>query len=186
MKEKQKSCPACGNENINEGMKQCPNCKAKLSKPFYKKWWFWVIVVIVISIGASGANSGSSSNSGSTSSSNVENSVSEVNNQYEKVELQQMIDDLDQNALKAEKNYQNKYIEFSAKISSFDSDGSYVSVEAVNASDFNLDTVLCYIKNEAQLNFLLEKSKGDVVVIKGKVKSIGEILGYSIDIHEIS
>ena len=41
MATKQKACPACGNTEINSKMSKCPNCGAKLSKPIYKKWWFW-------------------------------------------------------------------------------------------------------------------------------------------------
>lgn len=96
-----------------------------------------------------------------------------------------MLDELEENALKAETKYQNKYIEVTGKIASFDSDGSYISIEPVNADAWNFDRVTCDIKNESQRNFLLEKSKGDIVTIKGKVTSIGEILGYDIDIKEI-
>lgn len=185
MKEKTNSCTVCGNENINKKMKQCPICNAKFSKPFYKKWWFWLIVIIILGIGIGGTNS-SSSNDTINQESKSENSNSENQDKYEKIELQQMIDDLKKNALKAEKTYQNKKIEITARIYSFDSDGSYISVESTTASDFNLDTVMCYIKNEEQLNFLLNKSKGDVITIKGKIKSIGEFLGYSLDIHDVS
>ena len=83
-------CPYCGSDVNNE--KFCPNCGGKLvkgqqpnaqgnipmqqmnnpqggypsqqkpKKPFYKKWWFWVIIaVIVISIGAGSAGGGKSS-----------------------------------------------------------------------------------------------------------------------------
>lgn len=104
---------------------------------------------------------------------------------YEAVDLQLMIDELHANALKAETTYQDKYIEVVAKISSFDSDGSYVSVEPVNADRWNLDTVLCRITNDEQIEFLLGKSVGDRITIKGKIISVGEILGYSMKIAEI-
>ena len=44
---------------------------------------------------------------------------------------------------------------------------------------------ICYIKTEAHEEFLIEKNVGDTITIKGKVKSIGEVLGYSIDIDEV-
>lgn len=105
---------------------------------------------------------------------------------YESVDLQTMFDDLDANAMKAEKNYQKKDIEFECKIRTFDSDGSYITVEPVGADAWNFTTAMCYIKNDTQKDFLMEKSIGDVITIKGKVKSIGEVMGYSIDIKEIS
>lgn len=104
---------------------------------------------------------------------------------YEVVDLQTMFDDLDGNAMKAETKYQKKYVEFECKINSFDSDGSYISVEPVNASEWNFTTAMCYIKNDTQKEFLIEKSVGDSITIKGKVKSIGEVLGYTIDINEV-
>ena len=116
----------------------------------------------------------------------IEATDSAVEIVYEYVDLQTMFDDLDANAMKAEKLYQKKYVEFECKISSFDSDGSYISVEPVGADDWNFTTAMCYIKNDTQRDFLMEKSIGDIVIIKGKVKSIGEIMGYSVDIKEIS
>ena len=136
----------------------------------FKKWWFWVIVVLVIVAVGSGA-------SGST------DAMGPVD--YEVVDLQQMMDELDANALKAEKDYQNKYIQITCKIAVFDSDGEYISVEPVGADEWNLKTALCYIKTEEQLNFLLEKAIGDTITIKCKVKSIGEVFGYSFNIDEI-
>lgn len=98
--------------------------------------------------------------------------------------MQKMFDDLDENAMKAENLYEKKYVEFTCKIKSFDSDGSYISVEPVNASEWNFASAMCYIKNEAQKEFLIQKSVGDTITIKGQVKSIGEVMGYSVDISE--
>ncbi len=96
-----------------------------------------------------------------------------------------MFEDLKSNAMKAESNYQDKYVEFSAKIKTFDSDGKYISVEPTNADEWNFETATCNIKDDAQKNLLIEKNAGDVVTIKGKVTSIGEVLGYSIEIIEV-
>ena len=50
-------CKNCGNE-IMDGAKFCPNCGAKTrKKPFYKKWWLWVIAVVIIGAAAVGSNS---------------------------------------------------------------------------------------------------------------------------------
>lgn len=155
----------------------CVHCGCKIKKPIYKKWWLWVIIVI-IGIAAAG---------GGENATDVVETPTEVNGEiaYEIVDLGVMIDDLKNNAMKAEELYQNKYVEFSAKIKNFDSDGKYISVEPKNADTWNFDTAMCYIKNDDQKSFLLEKNIGDIVTIKGKVKSIGEVLGYSIDIAEI-
>ena len=171
-------CKSCGNE-ISKSAKLCPNCGAKNKKPFYKKWWIWaIIVVFVIAIaGVGGENS-----SGTNKPIEVENKEAIT---YEAVDLNDMFESLKNNAMKAETEYQNKYIEITGKICNFDSDGEYVSVEPTNADEWNFDSVMCYIKNDNHKNFLLAKNKGDIITIRGKVKSIGEVLGYQIDINEV-
>ncbi len=174
------NCKKCGQE-IDKKAVVCTNCGCKVKKPFYKKWWLWVVVVvIVIAIGTSGGNNESTSVSNTNS---VSNTTEEIT--FEVVDLQTMFDELDGNAMKAESSYQNKYVEFECKIKSFDSDGSYISVEPVGASEWNFSSAMCYIKNETQKSFLIEKNVGDTITIKGRVKSIGEVLGYSIDINEV-
>ena len=161
-------------------MENTENKSAK--KPIYKKWWLWAIVVIVIAVIAS--SSGKEDNSGASSSKSSSEPAVEI--AYEQFDLQAMIDDLKDNAMKAENTYKNKYVEVSGKISNFDSDGKYISIEPVNADEWNFDSVQCYIKNDTQKEVVMEKSKGDTVTIKGKIKSVGEVLGYSLDIDEIN
>jgi len=170
------NCKNCGQE-IDKKAVVCTGCGCKIKKPFYKKWWFWLIVVVVIAI--AGSSSG-----GSDTSTNTTNKQAEVIT-YEVVDLQAMFDELDGNAMKAESAYQDKYIEFQCKIANFDSDGRYIGVEPVNASEWNFITAMCYIKDDAQKSFLIEKNVGDTITIKGQVKEIGEVLGYSIDIKEV-
>ena len=172
-------CKKCGQE-VDKKAVVCTGCGCKIKKPIYKKWWFWVIIVIVIAIaGGTSDNNETTSTSTDTTSKQVEEIV------YEVVDLQTMFDDLSSNAMKAEKAYQKKYIEFECKIANFDSDGDYIGVEPVNASEWNFTTAMCYIKNDTQKDFLIEKNVGDSITIKGKVKSIGEVMGYSIDINEV-
>lgn len=192
MKQKTKFCPQCGAEITEKKAKKCPGCGKKLPKSIFKRWWFWVIVGIVfIAIVSASGNDAETTTStdGSDTTTTATTAVTTVATTaakvYEEVDLQTMLDDLNSNALKAEKTYQNKLVIVTGKIRNFDSDGEYISIVPVNASDWSFDTVMCYIKNDGQLNFLLEKSTGDVVTIKGKVKSIGEVLGYSLDIDEI-
>jgi len=96
-----------------------------------------------------------------------------------------MFDELESNAMKAENSYKDKYVEFECKIKSFDSDGAYVSVEPKNASEWNFSSAICYIKSDTQKEFLLQKNVGDAISIKGRINSIGEIIGYSLDIKEV-
>lgn len=174
-------CKACGND-MAKSANSCPNCGAKNKKPIYKKWWFWIAVgILVIVIAAS--SGGDKTDTDSASSTNETTNTETIT--FESVDLDTMLESLKNNAMKAEKEYKNKHIEVTGKIKNFDSDGKYISIEPTNADVWNFDSAMCYIKNDTQKNVLIEKNVGDVVTIKGKVKSIGEVLGYQIDIAEV-
>lgn len=117
---------------------------------------------------------------------NTPNAPTSAQTQYEQVDLQDMLDELDTNALRAEEKYQDKYIEITGEIMNFDSDGKYISIVPCGVSKLSIDRVMCYLTDPTHKAFLLEKNVGDVVTIKGKVISIGEVLGYSVKIAEIS
>ena len=104
---------------------------------------------------------------------------------YEQVNLQDMLDELNTNALRAEEKYQGKHIEVTGEIRSFDSDGKYISIAPCDAPGLS-ERVMCYLADHTHKAFLLEKNEGDVVTIKGKVFSIGELIGYGVKIAEIS
>jgi len=159
------NCKKCGQE-VDKKAVVCTGCGCKIKKPIYKKWWVWAIVIIVVAVIGTSGNSDSKETSSIRTSSEAEDFV------YESVDLQTMFDDLSNNAMKAESRYEKKYIEFKRKISNFDSDGSYIGVEPVNASEWNFTTAMCYIKNDSQKEFLVEKNVGDIIKIKGFIKGI--------------
>lgn len=175
------TCKACGKE-MSAGAKVCPNCGAKNKKPFYTRWWFITICVIVV---ISAISSSGDSDTQNTVNPDAPTSAETQTVEYAAADLATMLDDLDSNALKAENTYNGKYIEFTGKISNIDSSGSYISVVKLNDDSYGLKSVMCYIKGEEQLNFIMKKSVGDQVKIRGKVKSVGEVLGYSINIDSI-
>ena len=189
MTKKQKFCTKCGAEITDSKALECGSCGAKVKKPLYKKWWFWVIIVLFLSIVGgvtveteSGETEVTQADGQSTTA--TQNSPSSQKT-YEVVDLQTMFDELDENALRAENKYQNKNVQFEGKIANFDSDGMYISIEPVGASEWNFTTILCYITGKEQREQLMNLSKGDVVTVKGRIISIGEVLGYSMNIHEI-
>lgn len=116
---------------------------------------------------------------------NTPTTPTSVQIQYEQVSLQDMLDELNTNALRAEETYQNKYIEITGEIRNFDSDGKYISIAPCGTGILR-ERVMCYLTDPTHKAFLLEKNEGDVVTIRGKVYSIGEVLGYSMTIEEIS
>ena len=178
-KKNTKVCPTCGNEVVKEAI-VCPSCGIalkKAKKPFYKKWWLWAIVVIaVIVITAPGENN-------KTTPATSNNTTQEQNIEYTAYTADQLIKDLNENALKAENTYKDQYVELTGKLSTIDSDGSYISLGSTDPWEFT--TITCYINNDTQLEKVMEMSTDDTVTVTGKIKSVGEVLGYSLDITEI-
>lgn len=179
-----KKCKHCQSD-IPKKAKVCPQCGKKQGGAL--KWIIIAIVALIIIGSASGGEdepkkveNNNPGTSVSTEAAAVETKVIE----YQSVNISDLISTLKANALKAEKTYQDAYVEITGYLSNIDSDGDYVSITATkDAWDF--DTVQCYITDDAQLDIVLEKSVGDEVTIKGQITSIGEILGYSLDIDEI-
>lgn len=183
-----KLCKHCQTE-IPKKAKVCSNCRKKQGG--IGKWIVIAIVVFFI-IGAAGGGSDDDSKkennvNQSTNNTTTNNSEkeTEVEITYTQCTVDEMVKVLEENALKAEKEYQDKYVELTGKLSVIDSDGSYISLSCIN-DEWSFTTVQCYIKNDEQLNKVMEMSKGDTVTLKGKVTSIGEVLGYSLDIDSIN
>lgn len=151
------------------------------------RWWIGFVLVLIISVGAIFYTIYSlatlfkiTDEPKRTYAITDENEIA-----YKEIDLQTMLDDLEENALRAENNYQNAYIQFSGQIANIDSDGKYISVEPIGSKAFIGNRILCDLMNDNQRNFVMSKNKGDQVTIKGKITSIGEILGYSLDIIDI-
>jgi aspartyl/asparaginyl-tRNA synthetase len=95
-----------------------------------------------------------------------------------------MMDELSSNALKAEKKYQDQYVEITGILSNIDSDGKYIGL-VPSDDEYAFIGVQCYIKSDEQTDRVMEMTIGDTVTIKGQITIIGEVLGYSLDIDEI-
>jgi len=99
------------------------------------------------------------------------------------VDIDTLFEDLDNNAMVAEEKYNNARIKLTGKIKSFDSDGKYFSIGSPDNS-YMFSSILCDI-TEDQKSELMKFSKGDLITLKGTITSIGEIIGYSLDVEEI-
>lgn len=148
--------------------------------------WVVLAVVAVGVIGAVGGNSDSSTTSSSNTSAKTE-SAKEVDtpapNEYTSVSVNDMMSDLDSNAMGASDKYKGKYLEITGKLSNIDAAGKYIDLMA--DGDFEIIGVQCYIKSDDQKAKIASMSKGDTVTLKGKCTDVGEVLGYSLDIEEI-
>ncbi len=187
------ACKNCGAE-MAANAKACPQCGAPNKKPFYKRGWFIALVVLVVIAAMAGTGGNGSSDTPSANRANVGQSEapSAAGQESEKPEItytaytvSQLIDDLDSNALKASEKYKDQYVELTGRMDVIDSSGDYISLSPAD-KEFTLTGVRCYIKNDEQKEVIMNASTGDTLVVKGKIKSVGEVLGYSLDMDEVS
>ena len=194
MGKKMIQCKHCGAE-IAAGAKICPKCGGKNNKPVYKRPWFIVLAVIVVlavigNLNAPAQNpsdssggtqpSGSSGGRPSAGSSQSE----QVQITYTPYEVGTLMDDLESNALKAAETYGDQYVALTGQLNVIDSSGKYISITPVG-DEFAILGVQCYIKSNEQLEVIKSASIGDTLEVKGKIKEVGEVMGYSMDIDTL-
>ena len=179
MKEKLKVCKVCGKE-MAANAKACPSCGAKNKKLVFKKWWFWLIVVVIVAaVGAGAGGSGEAPQGGGSQ----QDGGSQQPISYTAYEVSQLMDDLSGNAMKAESTYKNQYVALSGRLGVIDSSGKYISIYSAD-DPFDFIGVTCYLKNDAQRQQVMEMSVDDVITVRGKITSVGEVLGYSLNVTD--
>lgn len=186
-KEETKLCKYCKSE-IPAGAKICPNCRKKQGKSGCLIAVIAVVVILVLVGIASGGGSddktSSSSSQGSTTAQSSSSASSEETVTYTAYTVDEMMDDLNTNAMNASDKYKNQYIEITGKLESIDSDGKYISVLPEN-EEFAIIGVSCYIKSDEQKDVIKTKTMGDTITLRGKCTKVGDVLGYSLDIDSI-
>ena len=179
-----KVCKHCQTE-IPKKAKVCPNCRKKQGGIL--KWI--IIAVLVIAVISSVAGGDDEKESGQSSSNqNQETEVKQEEQatiEYMSCSVGEMMDLLEGNALKAESTYQDKYVEITGRLSNIDSDGKYISIVDQN-DEWAILGIQCYLTTDEQREQVMEMSVDDIVTLRGKIKSVGEVLGYSLDIDSIN
>ncbi|MBU5481744.1 OB-fold putative lipoprotein [Blautia sp. MSJ-19] len=176
--EKTKKCKYCKTE-IPADAKVCPQCRKKLKGGKLK--WIVIAIIVIAILGA--ALGGESSSSTSTPSKTSTASEESTPIEYTAVSVNDMMSDLDSNAMGASDKYKGQYLEITGKLTNIDASGKYIDLMA--DGDFEIIGVQCYIKNDDQKAKVASLTKGDTVTLKGKCTDVGEVLGYSLDIDEI-
>lgn len=187
-----KICKHCKTE-IPYGAKVCPQCRKKQG---LGGCLTTIIVLFVIGLLGScfaGGNDNTTSTA-ATDSAKVSESTTQKTTveetttppiEYVAVSVDEMMNTLNSNAMKASETYKEQYLEITGKLNVIDSSGKYISL-APAEDDFAIMGVQCYIKNDDQKSKVMDMSIGDIVTLKGKVTDVGEIMGYSLDIDEIN
>ena len=107
---------------------------------------------------------------------------------YKIVTVDALYDELHNNILRAERTYQNEYVELSGELESIDSSGKYfliISPDDNSIFSFSKNTVYCSITDDSQLNALLEKNVGDSITVRGQITKVKEKSGYTLSLIEI-
>lgn len=136
------------------------------------KWIVLAIVVIVVIAVVAGGGGGD------------DTATPPEDIQYTVVTADEMMDTLSNNAVQASDLYKDQYVEVSGRLSVIDSSGDYIAIHP-KQNAFSLTGVTCYIKNDEQLEAVKSMSVDQDVTVRGKVTSVGEVMGYSLDIVEI-
>ncbi|MGC6174289.1 OB-fold protein [Lacrimispora sp. 38-1] len=177
-----KICKHCKTE-IPYGAKVCPQCRKKQGMG-----GCLTAVIVVFALGLLGscfAGKGKETVSTSSKEAVAKEETTEAPIEYTAYNVDDMMNDLKANALNASDKYKDQYVEITGKLSVIDSSGKYISLAPVN-DDFAIIGVQCYIKNDEQKSKVAGMTKGNTITIKGKIKDVGEVLGYSLDITEIN
>ncbi|MEI6579180.1 MAG: hypothetical protein WCN92_06905 [Eubacteriales bacterium] len=140
-------------------------------------------VGLVILIGLIGAIGGGDTEKKTTEPNDSSFTTTQVTKVPIVVTVDNLVDALNENALKASNTYKGKYVELTGKLSTIDSSGNYFSLGVLH-DEFSFDTVLCNIKKE-HLNTVENFKSGQEVTVIGTITDVGEIMGYSLDIESI-
>jgi hypothetical protein len=142
------TCKNCGNK-ISKNDKHCGFCGAKnVKKPFYKKWWFWVIIAFIF-IGAAGSTAEDSATENNTNTSmTVEDTTSTA--------VEEPISNIDncKNLLKSFDNINDNAIDILIKyIPDFETDFETIAPTKKGAHEFKLTlkntkyTIVTFVNN---------------------------------------
>ena len=131
----------------------------------FLKWGGIALIVIIVIAAFSG---GSKSNNTSSS----EKQAQEQTKTPEMVTAQQIADDFDGNQVAAEKNWNGKYVQFTATISNITDSG--LSFTNIGSKQFSMAQISCRVKDTQQL---LSLKNSESVTVKGVVgkQTIGVI-----------
>ncbi len=202
-KSKLKNCIHC-NAEIAKSVTKCPQCGGKNKKPFYKRVWFIVLVVIIVLIaigGGSGDSSTDSSATNETTSTESNTTTAEVSTEvateepvvveptepeivYTPYSVDELMADLNTNALKANGKYNDQYVEITGRLALIDSSGQYISLFQTD-DPYAFLGVQCFIKTDEQKAQVMEMSMDQMVTVRGQITDVGEVMAYTLNIDEI-
>lgn len=169
---KSKKCKYCQSD-IDSKAKLCPNCKKDQRNWFLKHPIIsFILLMIILSLFTVDDPNTNKSNNNSTQT--TENTTTNTPKEEIKVPMKINVFDLgksfDDNQIAAEKEWNGKYVEFSAQISNITEGG--ISFYNISSKEFSMASLRCNVKDEEQL---LKVKNGQTITVRGVVQ--GQSLG---------
>ncbi len=109
--------------------------------------------------------------------------VPEDEREYTEVTVDQLYEELSDNALKAKDTYTDAYVSVRGKLRVIDSDGESVTIYPIEYD--SLDGIQCILSNDEQREAVKEHTKGDVITVKGKITEVDDTFPYKINVDSI-
>lgn len=181
---KTKQCKYCKQE-IDAKAKICPHCRKKQTPSGCLIAVIAVVVIIVIAIAGSAMSGGEKTNTGASTDGASSTSAAQQEITYTAYSVSELMNDLNTNAMNASDKYKGQYVELTGRLSTIDSDGNYISLLPED-DQFAIIGVSCYFQSDEQRAAVKDATVGDTLVVKGKITDVGEVLGYSLNIDEVS
>ena len=143
-----------------------------------------VFRILILALGGAASSSSSNdSNTNNNTNETTETSKSEEKT-YSKVSVDDLEDALENNAAAAKDTYKGKYLEVTGKLGTIDSDLKYIGLDSLT-KEIDFSGIHCTIKDSQTKEVVKSLSKGQTIIVKGKITDVGEVLGYYLDIDEI-
>lgn len=98
------------------------------------------------------------------------------------VTAQQMIEDLEANALGASNTYKGKRVKVTGQVSNIDAQGDYFSIDG---GEITFTSIMCRIKGDELTGIVAGLSDGQPVVVTGIVTGVGEVMGYTMQTETV-
>lgn len=185
-----KFCIHCGSaiNNVQPMQNQFQNTNysnnTKVKKKIYQQWWFWLIIILLVvgiaGIGMSGERENVATDANVTSKDTNKETIT-----YTKIDVDKLEDELENNAASAKEKYNGKYLEITGRLGTIDADLKYISLLSTT-DEWDIMEIHCTIKDNNQKEIIKTLKKDDTIIVKGKITDVGEVLGYSLDIVEIT
>lgn len=159
-----KVCKRCGRE-IPKDAKICPACGRLPKLPFYRRWWFIILVIIAVMV------TWNNTIGKSIDEAKEEARQSELaSREYIEMTVDQIYEELDDNALKASDKYRESYLAVKGELGDIDSAGEYFDLYPLEDPD--ADYILCNLNSDEQREKIKNHSRGDIIIVKGKLSGI--------------